>query len=187
MLSNCFLGNYRLMVLNGSNTGGIKTSGAVSMFFTLRSHLSAKQRTIFADSLGINGDRVCITVVVEHEFCCSVVVKLEVGIPIECAPIVLGMFFVFSHGIVGMIEFLSIGESVQFISPVAVEFPSHSVGIGADGYLGLRQVVTQISFVSPEPWLVVGVDFGLRRVGRGMFDVLGADVVGQFIIDSVFR
>ena len=25
MLSNCFLGNYRLMVLNGSNTGGIKT------------------------------------------------------------------------------------------------------------------------------------------------------------------
>ena len=26
MLSNCFLGNYRLMVLNGSNTGGIKTN-----------------------------------------------------------------------------------------------------------------------------------------------------------------
>ena len=32
MLSNCFLGNYRLIVLNGSNTGGIKTADADQIF-----------------------------------------------------------------------------------------------------------------------------------------------------------
>ena len=64
------------------------------------------------------------TVVVEHDGGLSILVKTEVGIPVERATIVLGLLVHPSSGVVGMIELIDVGETRKNVAPVAVESPT---------------------------------------------------------------